>query len=108
MAAPDIAARDSRLGTLALQHPGSDRLAVRQYLIRAERGVAGADELSLLAGRERDPLPVVELAVRGPSRWGPIAVDDVAAGPKGVDHAADIARRRDETSQLVHLAAGRC
>ena len=36
MASPDIAACDARLGTLAPQHPGCDRLAVRQNLIRAE------------------------------------------------------------------------
>ena len=65
MAGADIAARDPRLGTLATQRPDSDRLAVPQYLVRAEGSVACADELSLLAGRERDPLPVVELAVRG-------------------------------------------
>ena len=43
----------------------ADRLAVVQYFVRAEGSVACADELSLLAGRERDPMPVVEFAVRG-------------------------------------------
>ena len=42
-----IAACDARFCTLAPQHPGSDRVAVRQYLIRAEGGVARADELGL-------------------------------------------------------------
>ena len=65
---PEIAARDAGLRALAPQSPGTDRLAVRQYRIRAERGVAGADELGPLAGRDRDSLAVVELAVRWP--WG--------------------------------------
>jgi hypothetical protein len=44
-------------------------------------GVAGADKLRLPARRERDALPVVELADPGPRWWRPVAVDDVAAGP---------------------------
>ena len=69
VAGANIAACDTRLGTLALQHPGADRLAVGEYFIGAEGGVAGADELCLLARRERDALPVVELAISGPRRW---------------------------------------
>src|SRR5258705_8259382 len=104
---PEIAARDAGLRALAPQRRGTDRLAVRQYRIRAERGVAGADELGPLAGRGRDSLPVVELAVRGP--WGrrPVAVDDVAPGPVCGDHARDIARRRYESAEPVDLLGGR-
>src|ERR1700752_3801722 len=101
-----ITARDARIGTLAPQHRGSDRVAVWQYLIRAEGGVARADELGWFPRRERDPLPVVELTVSGPRRWRPVAVDDVATGPVRVDHAADLARRRVETAQFIHLAVG--
>jgi len=108
VAGPDIAACDPRLDTFATQHSGTDRLAVRQYLVRAEGGVAGADEVSLRAWRQRDPLPEVQLAVRGLGGWRPVAIDDVAAGLVRCDHAADIARRRDEPRELGYLAVGRC
>jgi hypothetical protein len=52
MAGRDIAACTARLDTFAPQHPGGDRLAVRQNLIRAEGRVAGADNMSALPGRE--------------------------------------------------------
>jgi hypothetical protein len=104
---PDISARDAGLGALAPQRPGTDRLAVRQYRIRAERGVAGADELGPLAGRDRDPLAVVKLAVRGLWGWRPVAVDYVAPGPVCGDQARDIARRRYESAEPVDLTRGR-
>src|SRR3977135_2247480 len=76
-----IATRDSRVRTFAPQHPGGDRLAVRENIVASEDGVAGAYKLGGGTGGDVDPAPVIELAVRRPCRWRPIVVDDVAAGP---------------------------
>src|SRR5436305_3697348 len=92
-----MAARDAGLDAVTLQFGGSDRLAVRQYLVCAEGGVAGTDELTQLARRERDVLPVVELAVGGPGRWRPIAVDDV-------DH--NLLHERSEVCSRIRVERG--
>jgi GAF domain-containing protein len=94
---PKMAARDAGLDAVTLQRPSRDRLAVRQYLVCAEGGVAGTHKLSLLAGRQRDPLPVVELAVRGPGRWRPVAVDEV-------DH--NLLHERTEVSSRIRVERG--
>ena len=63
-----VAAGDARLRTFAAQRAGDFRTAVGEYLVRPERGVAGADEFGGADCIEADPPPVVQLALRGPGR----------------------------------------
>ena len=76
-------------------------------LVWTEGGVAGTHKLGGLARRDRDPLPVVELAVRGAGRWRPVVVDDVATGQVRIDHAGNVARGREEAGVLEHLLVHR-
>ncbi|MDT5244030.1 MAG: hypothetical protein QOD36_1406 [Mycobacterium sp.] len=88
MTGPGVAARDACLGAFAPQYSGGDRVAVRRYLIRAEGGVARADELGRLPGRERDPLPIVELTV---------------SGPRGGDQSRSMMSQRAQSASIMQL-----
>ena len=102
-----IAARDARLRTLAAQRPGDGRTRRRGALRPRPKAVSPAQTNSACAPRtERDPLPVVQLAVRGTGGWRPVAVNDVAAGPVTARSCSDIAGRRDESGELGHRFVG--
>lgn len=102
-----VATRDAGVRAFAPQRARGDRFAVRQHLVGAEGGVTGAYEGGRLAGDDLDALSVVELAIRRARRRRPVAVDDVAAGQICVDHAGDVARRRNEAGELGHLSVHR-
>ncbi len=63
-----VAAGNPGVGAVAAERPCDLRVAVGKYLVRTEGGVAGADEFGKSSRTEAEPLPVVELAVRGTGR----------------------------------------
>ncbi|MDT5237318.1 MAG: hypothetical protein QOF47_3305 [Mycobacterium sp.] len=84
-----ITARDARRGTLAPQHVGSDRVAVWQYLIRAEGGVARADELGRLP-RAASEIPC------------PLS-NSQSAGRGGGDQSRSMMSQRAQSASIMQL-----
>ena len=83
-----ISARDARRGTFASQHPGGDRLAVRQHLIRAEGCSPAQTKSARSPGASEIPCPY-------PSSQ--------SAGRAGGDQSRSMMSQRAQSASIMQL-----